>query len=174
MPLFVTHTAPSAMAASGSAASPQVFYSRAHPGAASWPWVFTTSLIRPLTVCMLPIMIGALVTVLQGFPALVYLTLGFPLAVLAAMGWTYYRLVATPAELHVRPGAAAIRTVWATVHDRPLIWRSILELRTSRSTVTVTLSDAAYELARDEWPDTDDLLDALQIARSVEPIDYPA
>jgi len=115
---------------------------------------------------MLPIMIGALIAVLQGFPALLYLTVGFPAAVLTAGTWTFYRMHATVAEIQVRPGAAAVRTIWECLHDRPIRWVPIFELRTSGASLTAALGDASYELDRTAWPEADALLEALTAARA--------
>ena len=71
--------------------TPEPFYllkSLAHPDDAVAKLVYGRTLVRPLGICMLPIMIGALVTVLQGFPALTYLTVGFPAALVVSMLWT--------------------------------------------------------------------------------------
>ena len=74
-----------------------LFKSQAHPGDAAAQVVYARSLVRPLGVCMLPIMIGALVTVLQGLPALTYLIVGFPAALLRAGVWTLFQMQATVA-----------------------------------------------------------------------------
>lgn len=114
-------------------------------------------------------MIAGLIAVLQGYPALAYLTIGFPLALAIAVGWTFFRMHATLAEVHVRPGQAAVRTVWETLRNRPLRWIPIFELRTSRTNLTLALGDAAYELDRRAWPEADTLLDALKMARAFDP-----
>lgn len=142
------------------------FVSTAHPGAAAWQWVYGRALVRPLAVCALPLMIGALVTVLQGYPALAYLTIGLPAVMAVAMGWTFFRMYATIVEIHVRPGAAAVRTIWETLRAAPLRWGPIFELRTTKNTLTLALGDAAYELDRAAWPDAETLLHTLQAARA--------
>ena len=122
--------------------------------------------MRPLAVCMLPVMLGGLMTVLQGFPALAYLIAGFPVAIIVAVGWTFFRMHALIAEVHVRPGEAAVRTVWEILRNRPLRWAPIYELRTGKSSLTLAVGDAAYELNRAAWPEADTLLDALRSARA--------
>jgi len=129
-------------------------------------WVYARSIVRPLAVCMLPVMLGGLVTVLQGYPALAYLIVGFPVALLAALGWTFFRMHAILAEVHVRPGEAAVRTVWEYLRAHPLRWAPIYELRSAQTTLTLALGDAAYELDRTAWPEADTLLDALRVARA--------
>ena len=144
------------------------FTSTAHPGTAPWQWVYARAVVRPLAVCMLPVMLGGLATVLQGFPALAYLIIGFPAAIIVAVGWTFFRMHALLAEVYVRPGEAAVRTVWETLRARPLRWMPIFELRAAPSTLTLALGDAAYELHRTAWPEVDTLLDTLQAARAFD------
>ncbi len=149
--------------------TPEPFYlfkSQAHPGDATAQVIYGRTLIRPLGICMLPIMIGALVTVLQGFPALTYLTVGFPAALVASMLWTLFRMQTTVAEIHMRPGAAAVRSVWECLHAQPLRWMPIFELRTATTTLTLGLGDTTYELDRTAWPDADLLLETLRAART--------
>ena len=142
------------------------FKSHAHPEGAAWQLVYARALVRPLSVTMLPIMIGAMVTVLQGFPALTYLTIGFPVGLLVAVLWTLFRMQATVAEIYVRPGAAAVRTVWENLHARPLRWIPIFELRAASTTLTLALGDTTYVLDRAAWPEADALLDTLKAARA--------
>ncbi len=144
------------------------FASTAHPRSASWQWVYARALVRPLAVCMLPLMIGGLVTVLQGYPALAYLIVGFPAALILAIGWTFFRMHATVAEIRVRPGQAAVQTVWGVLRRRPPAWAPIYEIRAAASTLTFGLGDTAYELDRPAWPEADALLEALKTARSAD------
>ncbi len=146
--------------------APRRFVGRAHPGRTSRRWAFARAFVRPLAVCTLPVMVGALVAVLQAFPALIFLTVGFPVAVATAAAWTLFRMQATFAEIYVQPGAAALRTVWECLRrDRTLAWRPILELRATAATLTLGLGDATYDLDRADWPDADSLLEALRDAR---------
>ena len=144
-----------------------LFKSQAHPGDATAQVVYGRALVRPLGVCMVPIMIGSLVTVLQGLPALTYLTVGFPAALLLAVLWTLFQMQATVVEIFVRPGAAAVRTVWESLRARPLRWMPIFELREASTTLTLALGDTTYELDRAAWPDADALLDTLKAARAI-------
>lgn len=115
---------------------------------------------------MTPIMVGAAATVLQGLPALAYLIIGFPAALLVAALWTLFRMQATVAEIYVRPGAAAVRTVWDCLRARPLRWTPIFELRAAATTLTLALGDTTYELDRAAWSEADSLLETLRAARS--------
>jgi hypothetical protein len=116
---------------------------------------------------MLPVMIAALLAVLQGFPALTYLTIGFPVAIVVAVLWTVFRMQATVAEILVRPGAAAVVTVWqVTGTPRPPAWKPIYEIRTHAKEFSFGLGDASYEMDRSHWSDADALIHALRAARN--------
>jgi len=142
------------------------FRSTLHPGQMPRRWAYTLALIRPLMLCMLPVMVAALLAVLQGFPALVYLTVGFPVAALVAMVWTLFRMQTALAEIHVRPGAAAVVTVWrAAGSQQKLVWQPIYEIRSHAKEVSFGLGDASYELDRSRWPEADALIHALRAAR---------
>ncbi|MFQ5571922.1 MAG: hypothetical protein ACE5G0_19760 [Rhodothermales bacterium] len=115
---------------------------------------------------MLPIMVGALIAMLQGYPALAFLTLGFPIAVTIASVWTLFRLQATTAEIYVRPGAASVRSVRDCFRkNHPFHWVPILDLRSGERSLTLSLGDTTYELDRTDWPDADALLKTLVMAR---------
>lgn len=145
--------------------TPSCYVSTAHPGPVTASWAYARSFVRPFTLCVLPVMIAALMDVLQGFPALIYLTTGLPGAALVAAAWTLFRLQATPAEICVLPGSASVRTIWECVRARPRRWLPILDLRITAATLTVGLGDAAYELNRETWPEAEALLEALRVAR---------
>jgi hypothetical protein len=143
------------------------YRSNQHPGQIPRRWAFALALIRPLTMCMLPLMIAALISVLQGFPVLQYLTIGFPLAIVIASLWTIFRMQASVAEIHVRPGSAAVVTVWRAVDAAPVLsWKPIYEIRTHAKEFSFGLGDASYELDRSDRPDADSLIHTLRQARN--------
>lgn len=150
----------------------QRFTSRHYPASRSYRWVAMEWIVRPLAFCMLPVMIGALIAILEGFSGLPFLTLGFPLALLMATAWTWYRVHATLAAISIRAGEASVHTVWETLRDpspHALMqqdWLPIFEIRKGPSFLSVALGDATYTLERRDWPELDQLLDALQDARA--------
>ena len=144
----------------------RVFTSTAHPGEAARSLTYTRWFGRPLAICMLPLMIAALVAALQGFPALPFLVFGAPTAFLVATAWTHHRMHITLAEVHVGEEAAAVFSVWdCTRPVRVIDWRPVLDLRHSRSSLTLTLGDTSYSLDAEAWPALDDLLADLKEAR---------
>jgi hypothetical protein len=145
----------------------QIFRSVDHPGTTPPAFVYGRALVRPIGVCMLPVMIGALVAALQGYPALSYLLVGFPGAIAVATLWTHYRLRTTLAEVRVRPDAAALRTIRECARDEPPVWQRVLDLRTTRSTLEATIGRGTYTIRTARWPEHDALLEALRHARDV-------
>lgn len=165
LPTYMMNPAPDACAEVESPTA--IFRSLQHPGSLPLRWAFALALIRPLTICMLPVMVAALLAVLQGFPALAYLTVGFPGAMVVAVLWTVFRMQATVTEIHIQPGAAAVVTVWqAAGKNRPLAWKPIYEIRTHTKEFSFGLGDASYELDRSRWPDADVLIHKLRAARN--------
>jgi hypothetical protein len=112
-------------------------------------------------------MIGALIAVLEGVPVLPFLTVGFPLALVLALAWTLFRVFGTIAEVHVRPGAAAVRTVSEVLRapSASPTWKPIFELRADATMLVLALGDATYELPRRQWPEADVMLNTLRTAR---------
>ena len=143
----------------------RLFHSTAHPAGASASLVWARALVLPLATAMLPVMIATLVAALEGLSLLPFLVFGFPGAIAAATLWTRYRLSLTLAEIHVRGGEAAVRTVTEVLRDRRLTWRSVFDLRKTKTTFIVAVGRTHYELDDADWPDVRALLNALQKAR---------
>lgn len=143
-----------------------IFRSKFHPGDTSWHWTFARWYVTPLSMCILPVMIGALMAVLQGYPALIFLTVGAPLGIGLAALWTQMRIYTTLAELHIRPGAVALRTVWESLRDDALRWYPIFELRDSPTTISVAVGDFSQDLPKWAWPQPEAILSSLKAART--------
>lgn len=111
-------------------------------------------------------MLGALAAVLQGRAALEFLWIGLPAALLIATLWTHFHLRRTLAEIRVREGAAALRTVaeclWSS---SPPAWQPVHDLRTTGTVIQTSIGHQAYELPHAEWPDHEALLSALKQVR---------
>ena len=148
----------------------QTFYSTAHPAGTSASLVWARALVLPLATAMLPVMIVTLVAALEGLNLLPFLLFGFPGAIVAATLWTRYRLALTPAEIHVREGEAALRTVAEVLRHGRLAWRPVFDLRKTRTTFIIALGRTQYELDDADWPDVRTLLEALQRARQANAV----
>lgn len=143
-----------------------VFQSVVHPEGRSWAAVYSGRLVRPLAVCLLPVMIFTLVDALQGFSLLVYLYLLAPLAILVALAWTSYQMRAAVAELQVEGPHVWVRTLSMCLRDQPAAeTQYVLEVRQGSESLQVTLSQEALVLPFEQWPEHRALRDALRSAQ---------
>lgn len=145
----------------------EVFRSIHHPGDASPVGLFTQWLIRPLAVCMLPVMILMLVEVLQGRDVLRYVLYAFPAAIVLASAWTAFRMRAATAEIVVSGPYAEIRTVLDVLSRRPRNpWRMVLDVRKSDDHFQVAIGESVFEMPDEEWEGAPRVVQALLAARS--------
>lgn len=145
--------------------SHRVFRSTAHPDTASLAAVYARAVVRPVAACMLPLMVVTLVDVLQGLPVLRYLVFAYPVALGVAGIVAAFRIRTTPAEIHVAPDSAAVRTVWECLVTAPLRPAPVVDLRRTKDGFVVAIGHTTYEERDRHWPDVDALLDALTTAR---------
>lgn len=141
-----------------------VFKSRSHPKGRPRGIVYTQALIRPIGACTAPLMIGATAAALQGQPVWGYLVWGLPAALLVATLWTHFRLSSTTAELHVRPGEIAIRSIQDVLVDRPLSWHPLHRVRSAPEYTEISVGWNTHICRRSDWPQYEQLRDATQQA----------
>jgi hypothetical protein len=140
------------------------FRSTDHPGDTPAPAVYSRALAQPVGACVAPVMIGAAAAALQGDAAWGYLIWGLPAALLTATLWTQFWLMRTPAELHLHPGQAAVRSVHEVLYDRPLTWHALHSVQAGRWNVELSVGWRTYTCRPDEWPNYNRLRDAAQEA----------
>lgn len=146
----------------------QVYFSIHHPGGRSKAAVAGTALVRPLGFCMLPVMIGALFSMLQGFAALPYLTLGFPIALCCAAGWTWLHVRRLICEIHIYDDSVAVRTLHEAAHPASDIeWKRILAITTKAGHADITLGLTSIRLDQDVWPEWFTVVEALRHAKNI-------
>jgi len=118
---------------------------------------------------MLPVMIGALVGMLQGFAVLAYLYVGFPIAVLAAMGWTWLHVRNLVCEVHLKQDAVAFRTLFDAAYEpSPLHWRRVIDTTHKTDSTSVTLGLEEYSLNANQWPEWNELRSGLDTSMRSE------
>ena len=107
---------------------------------------------------MLPAMIGALLAMLQGMPALYFLYVGFPLAVGAAALWTAVQTGREIVEVHLLADAVAVRSVLAAAEPvEPLTWYRLLDVRHHAEEIRITVGYDIYRIERKDWPEANEL-----------------
>ena len=140
----------------------QVFFSAHHPGGRSKPSVAGTALVKPLGFCMLPVMTGALVAMLQGYYALPYVTIGFAVAAACASAWTWVHIRSDVCEIHVHEGSVAVRSMLeAGVPTSSLDWKRVIDLESSPGHADVTLGLSSMRLDQEDWPEWIPMIEAL-------------
>lgn len=143
-----------------------VFTSVHHPDGMPAAVAYGRALVGPLGFCTLPVMIAATTAALQEASVWPFLMWGLPVALLVATLWTRFRLGTTPAEIHIRPREAAVRSVHDCLAAAPLDWQRIHQVRKKHTALIVTMGLDAYRLVYADWPDHPALLDALRAART--------
>ena len=128
-----------------------VFRSVHHPGDTPSGVVYTRALAGPIGACTVPLMIGATTSALLQQSVWPFLVWGLPLAVLCATGWAHFTLTRQIAELHLRAGQAALRSVWDVMRDRSAEWHALHNVKTTAAGVELSIGWAAYELRRVDW-----------------------
>lgn len=125
--------------------------------------MYARALATPLAVCLLPVMIGALVGVLEGYRLGPYVWWACGAAFLLANGWTSFHLQTLPAELHLQDGYGALLTVWECAHRSPPEWHRILDMRDYGRWCFVTIGLSSFHLEGEDWEDFSEIKRLLAI-----------
>lgn len=133
-------------------ASRHLFRSVHHPGNRPVASVYSRALARPTGACVIPVMIGAATVVLMGRPAWGFLVYGLPGALIVATAWTHFTLRRRFAELHLRPGEAAVRSVHDILIGRKPEWHPLHGIQAGRWDVKLSVGWRSYVFRAPEWP----------------------
>lgn len=121
--------------------------------------------MRPLGYCMLPVMTGALFAMLQGYPALAWLTVGFPLAAVCASIWTWHAIRSRVCEVVLyEDRVAALSEFEAAEPPTAAQWKWVIDLRVSPQHADLTLGLSSIRLNRADWSEWEELVSALHWA----------
>ena len=143
------------------------FRSNEHPRVASKASVAAAALAKPIGFCMLPVMIGALVTMLQGFYALGFLLYGFPIASVVALGWTWIRVRSQIVEIHFDRDLVGVRSLMdAALPASPLILKRLIDVDADQRPAWITLGLDHYQLHPSLWPEWNMIQHALHSANA--------
>ena len=146
------------------------FPSSHHPGDTSFTLVVARAQAQPVALALIAVLVVSFVVLMQGSPVLGTLAWAAPLAYAVAAGWSLYELRRRPAEIVLRGGFAAVRSVW-DVARRPDP-ASDSELRLYRvfppnrvdGELSVGIGHQVYTLRPEDWPKFGRLKDALHAA----------
>ena len=123
------------------------------------------ALVRPLAALAIPLMAGTTVAVLTGQPATLALSVGMPVVLVGATSYAHFRLGRVPAELCLRSGEAAIRSVRDVLYRKPRRWQPLYDARLDASETMLTVGWETVRCRKAAWPDHDALQDAVRRVR---------
>lgn len=109
-------------------------------------------------------MVVATASALQGKPVWGYLAWGLPAAILIATLWAQFMLSRTVAEVRLRPGQAAIRSVHDVLYDRSPDWYPLYNVRQTPWHVEMSVGWNTYEFGPRQWPEYEALRTAAREA----------
>lgn len=119
---------------------------------------------------MLPVMIGALIAMLEGASVLHFLYVGFPVATALAFAWTTIRIQDDIVEVHIRSGTVAIRSLLdASSPPTKLKWYRLLDVRYIESDIQITIGHDIYRLPALDWRTHPDLMKSLKDVMGGQP-----
>ena len=139
-----------------------VFESAHHPGGAGRPYLALEAQARPVALALLAVMTVGLAAALGGEAILWPFVTGTAVAYALAAAYGQGTLLRTPAEVEVRGPFAAVRTVWDVAGTHRGGLAPVHSARLVRGELLVGLGDTVTTLRREDWPDFDDLTDALR------------
>ena len=129
----------------------RVFRSRLYPTAPNRAALLGMSLVGPLGTSMVPVMLGALVSMLTTGNPMGWLYVGFPAALAVASGWTVLQLRRRVVEVLVRHEAVSVRSAWEVAGSSPATWLSVLDVSRAGGVTTVTLGHDSRSLQDADW-----------------------
>lgn len=109
-------------------------------------------------------MIGATASALQGQPVWGYVIWGFPSALVVAILWTQFTLSTTAAELHLRPGQVALRTVYDVLRQKSTPWKPLYKVQVSHAQIELSVGWNTHVLRPRDWPKYEELKEYAQRA----------
>jgi hypothetical protein len=115
-------------------------------------------------------MVVTTAAVLQGVPVMRAFLIATPLAYAAAVAWSFYELARTPAEVVVSGPMGVVLSVLDVARGRArgrVELQPIFHPRKGDGALLVGFGHSVVAFRRDDWPEFDDLRDALEAAADI-------
>ncbi len=145
--------------------------SRHHPGTTPPSAVLLRAQSGPVGIAFAVLMVITVVAMLQGTPVLRAFLIALPLVYLGAAAWALYDLRRRPAEVLLSDGFGIVRSVWDVATEKAgrtaLPFVPVLHPRKGDGALLVGFGDTVFAFRPDDWPDFDDLRDALTASADV-------
>lgn len=144
-----------------------IYKSVYHPGEAPRALVVARAQAQPVGLALLGVFVVAFVGILRGEAVLGTLLWAVPLTYAAAAAWALYDLHRRPAEIVLRGGFGAVRSVWDVAWGREQPAESVRLQPVFRpfrkdGQLHVGVGDTIHTLRPDDWPKFSPLLDDLR------------
>ncbi len=125
---------------------------------------------QPVAVALVTLLTVTFVVLMQGTPVLGTLIWAVPLAYSIAVGWSLYELHRKPAEVVVRGGFAAVRSVWDVARrpdpstDTDLQLFRVFPPNRIDGVLSAGIGHQVHAFRPEDWPAFSALKEALQTA----------
>ncbi len=124
-----------------------------HPGSAPPSLVYARWLRGPLVFALSPALVIALLLALTGNRPLPFLFWSIPSGYLLASAWTVFQLRRTTAEVSIRAGSVALRSVWQIATKASKTWERLLRVLYTGHALEISLGQTVHTLLPEEWPE---------------------
>lgn len=143
------------------------FQSKHHPGLVSLSLVLVRAQAEPVALTLLGVCAVAFVAILRGESVLGTMLWAVPLAYALAAAWAVYELHRRPAEIVLRGGFGALRSVWDVAAGRDeaserVALSPVFPPFRKDGQFHVAIGDAIVTIRPSDWPEFDDLAAALR------------
>ncbi len=114
-------------------------------------------------VCMAPVLLACLMTMLMRRPVLELAAWGTGVALAGALAWTWFQLTKRIVEIRFQDGRVAMISAWKSTQKSPrLAWERALDLRVNENGVRAIIGHTTHELTHAEWPRLDEIVAQLR------------
>jgi hypothetical protein len=121
--------------------------------------LLSIELFQPLMICMAPVLLACLMTMLMGRPVLELAAWGTGVALVGSTVWTWFQLNKQIVEIRFQDGRVAMISAWKSTQVTPrLAWERALDLRINEKGVRAIVGHTTYDLTHAEWAQLDEIV----------------